>query len=120
MSKAKPQRAVRTRDRDEGWLEAAEDLKEATPKEVRWFVLGVRALIGARGTTQAEVARALGGGAPYLSNVLSLDSEKTRKFRFNYACMLAAALESDLITVLKLGQTIEEGDRGRHEGESEI
>jgi hypothetical protein len=77
------------------------------PDEVRWFVKGARAVIAARPTTQAEIARILGGGAPYLSNVLSLEPDRMRKFRFHYACMIARALDTDLIEILSLGRTLE-------------
>lgn len=92
---------------------------EAVPDEVRWFVLGVRAVMGARGMSQAEVARVLGGGAPYLSNVLKLEPGRTRRFRFHYACLLAKALNSDLIEVLTFGRDLDERLSRREEGENE-
>lgn len=96
--------------------DAGDDANEV-PDEVRWFVRGARALIGARSTTQAQVARDLGGGAPYLSNVLSLEQGRMRKFRFHYACLVAKALDTDLIALMKLGRTIDESLKTGEEGD---
>ena len=122
MGKSKPRQRAAIRVETGGEVPAAgseERPDEAVPSEVRWFVQGVRALIGARRLAQVEVARLIGGGAPYLSNVLSLEPGKMRKFRFHYACMVARALKTDLLEILTLGRTVEQTMSRQGEGGEE-
>ena len=115
MGEPKPRQTAQIRV--ESGSGAAPRGSEEVPREVRWFVQGVRAIIGARHLTQARVAEMLGGGAPYLSNVLSLEPERMRRFRFHYACLLARALDTDLIYILSLGRSLDVSTDDEEEGD---